>query len=159
MVKTIPKTLIFTLLHLIVTITLYYNLQLEKTKFSAYKSKQSGIYEVLKDKYDRAEKRLERATAQNETKLKEIKDEYEQTIIDVSSSYDDRLLDLEERLAYYDSLPSNGEGSSACRDIISRTARLDRSLEEGRHLVIQLRERLTLREEQLTIIGQQLRIE
>lgn len=47
-------------------------------------------------------------------------------------------------------------GSVECAGLASHTAELDRSLEEGRSLVLELRDTLELRDEQLVQVGDQL---
>lgn len=70
------------------------------------------------------------------------------------SVYEQRLLQSSRRSEVY---RDQAEASIAsCRSLASHAAELDRTLEEGRHLVGELRQTVGLRDNQLTLLGEQI---
>ena len=83
--------------------------------------------------------------------LAEAKATHAVALANIKHDYADRLRTSEQRAAIYKREAESG--SSQCRDLASHTAELDRSLEEGRSLVRELRETLRLRDDSLTAVG------
>ena len=81
-----------------------------------------------------------------ETRLK-----YENSINQLKSSYADELLKSEQRAELYKRLSQSDQAKQ--RDLAIHTARLDRSLTEGRELVKQLTETIRVRDQQLRALG------
>lgn len=72
----------------------------------------------------------------------------------LNAKYVARLLDSEKRAGIYQRLSEAGPAEQA--RLASHAAKLDRSLEEGRHLVEELRTTVEQCERQLTLLGEQL---
>lgn len=81
-----------------------------------------------------------------ETRLK-----YENSINQLKSSYADELLKSQQRAELYQRLAQSDQAKQ--RDLAIHTARLDRSLTEGRELVKQLTETIRTRDKQLRALG------
>lgn len=89
--------------------------------------------------------------------LSDVRTEYESTINSISSTYNDRLQQSEERANIYQRKAQ--AGTSECRAIADHTARLDRSITEGRELVKQLTATIRLRDSQLELVGSHIQSE
>lgn len=77
--------------------------------------------------------------------------EYDKNLYIINDDFNNRLLKQTERANYYrQQAKDSGCGQSNLAD---HTARLDTSLEEGRHLVRQLSETIRLRESELKLLG------
>lgn len=85
-------------------------------------------------------------------KLNDLKDTYEKDISFVTDDYSNRLLQSETRVSLY--RKQVRESCNGSEDLANHTAKLDRSLEQGRALVKELRSTLILREDQLRTMGQ-----
>lgn len=84
--------------------------------------------------------------------LSSIRKQHEDTINALNSGYSDRMRNMQKRIQEYARIT---EGSSAkCRDLADHTAQLDRTLEEGRHLVGELRAGIEFRDNQLKKVGE-----
>lgn len=70
------------------------------------------------------------------------------------AEFERRLHSSSERAAFYERQASSG--AAQCRDLAGHAAELDRTLEEGRGLVSDLRRTLRLRDEQLRQLGRQI---
>lgn len=86
--------------------------------------------------------------------LAEQKTAHEVELAHVKSDYDSRLLQSEKRAGVYKRMSE--AGSTECGNLASHTAELDRSLEQGRSLVRELRETLRFRDEQLKTVSAKL---
>lgn len=84
----------------------------------------------------------------------ELRIAYEADVLSQRTAYEQRLSQAARRAEVYRSQAAAGSASSG--DLAAHAARLDRSLEEGRGLVRELRSALGLREDQLRLLGQQL---
>lgn len=83
--------------------------------------------------------------------LKSIRKQHEDTISALNSDHSDRMRNMQKRIQEYARIT---EGSSVeCRNLANHTAQLDRTLEEGRHLVGELRAGIEFRDNQLRTIG------
>ena len=119
-----------------------------------YKESQAQEIAILKKEIAAKERQNTELTQQHAIDILKASQLHEKAITAANTEHIGRMRKLEERAAYYKHL-SESAGAS-CDDLRSITTRLDRRIEEGRLLVIELRERLVLRDEQLRIIGQQL---
>lgn len=86
--------------------------------------------------------------------LVETRRHYEVALAHQRSTYEQRLLQSENRAQVYQRQAE--AGAASCRDLASHAARLDRALEEGRGLVRELGESLGFRDQQLRMLGQRL---
>ena len=84
---------------------------------------------------------------------------YKNNLYTLSSEYNDRLHESEQRANYYKSLSAqvNPKGCSTT-NLANHTAKLDRQLTEGINLVRQLTELIKLRDEQLRKCGTQINL-
>lgn len=88
------------------------------------------------------------------TELKTYETQYKISLAAAAADYTVRLQQHETRAGVYRKL---SEGSTAERDrLASHAAELDRSLEEGRSVVRELRETVGLRDSQLRELGKQI---
>lgn len=79
------------------------------------------------------------------------KEEYEANISNLKSLHADELLKSQQRAEAYKRTALSGEAQ--CRSLAEYTAKLDRTLTEGRELVKELRDTLKLRDKQLVEVG------
>lgn len=86
--------------------------------------------------------------------LRNAEKKYEEVLRTVKRDYDNRLLQSKARSSVYERQAS--AGTFECRSLGSHTTELDRTLEEGRYLVEELRATLELRENQLIQLGNQI---
>jgi len=120
-----------------------------------------------KDKADRDEAtaQLKSAYAQKERTnaeesnraalaLQKASDDHQAELAALKRDYAQRLLDSQARAAIYQRQAASSPAE--CQRLASHTAELDRSLEEGRSLVRELRTALELRDQQLVQVGNQL---
>lgn len=88
------------------------------------------------------------------TELKTYEAQYKISLASATADYNRRLQQHQTRAGIYREL---AEGSTAERDgLASHAAELDRSLEEGRSVVRELRETVGLRDNQLRELGKQI---
>ena len=117
--------------------------------FSSYRltqiEEQRKLLQVAAD----LEKEHAVATDRNSTQLTNIRSTYESTINSINNEYNDRMLNLQKRTEHYRSLSQTN--STGCTELADHRDRLDRLIEEGRYLVIELREELTVRNKQLKV--------
>lgn len=151
MIKALTVSVIMLLLLLLFVLNGKHNIE---TEFNKYKKEQLEYALQLNDKIRTLEQANLDMSIKNQEELSKVRSEYE-TILSVNERDNDkRLRTMGQRLTYYEQLAATS--TAECRGIIERTARLDRSLEEGRQLVIRLRAELVLRDGQLTVVGKQL---
>lgn len=96
-------------------------------------------------------------TQLNQERLLDAEKKYAKAISDQRISFDKRLRESKDRGEAYKHWLKNGTASTEY--LASHAARLDRTLTEGRELVIEFRETLKLREEQLRLLGSQIKID
>lgn len=84
-----------------------------------------------------------------------VKKDYEAKLRNINDEYSVRLSESEQRAKVYKRMSEQGKCQSP--DLSDYTAKLDRSLTEGRQVVKLLRETLELRDNQLRQIGEQLK--
>lgn len=103
------------------------------------------------------EEQLNEYRQKTDSLSKEIYDtrtQYDERIATIKSNYTNRLLDSEQRASVYKRMSEAGRCTS--NDLSAYTAKLDRSLTEGRELVRELRELIKLRDQQLNQLGKEL---
>lgn len=95
--------------------------------------------------------RLEDAVKSTESELIKLKESHAKTIDSINRNYADRLRAADARSNRYKQM---SRGTEAERNYLAKHAtELDRTIEEGRHLVRELRETLGLREDELRRLG------
>lgn len=103
------------------------------------------------------EEQLSEYRQKTDSLSKEIYDtrtQYDDRIATIKSDYTNRLLNSEQRASVYKRMSEAGKCTSD--DLSAYTAKLDRSLTEGRELVRELRELIKLRDQQLNQLGKEL---
>lgn len=103
------------------------------------------------------EEQLSEYRQKTDSLSKEIYDtrtQYDDRIATIKSDYANRLLNSEQRASVYKRMSEAGRCTSD--DLSAYTAKLDRSLTEGRELVRELRELIKLRDQQLIQLGKEL---
>lgn len=86
--------------------------------------------------------------------LAQVREAHGVALLAQRSGYEQRLLQSSRRAQVY---REQAEGSTtSCRDLAGHAAQLDRTLEEGRSLVAELRGTLGLRDQQVTLLGKQI---
>lgn len=103
------------------------------------------------------EEQLNEYRQKTDSLSKEIYDtrtQYDNHIATIKSDYTNRLLSSEQRASVYKRMSEAGKCTSD--DLSAYTAKLDRSLTEGRELVRELRELIKLRDQQLNQLGKEL---
>ena len=103
------------------------------------------------------EEQLNEYRQKTDSLSKEIYDtrtQYDSRIATIKSDYTNRLLNSEQRASVYKRMSEAGRCTSD--DLSAYTAKLDRSLTEGRELVRELRELIKLRDQQLNQLGKEL---
>lgn len=109
----------------------------------------------LKQEYSTYEE-IHRETIRGITQeLQDYKNKYQDELALIESEYADRVLSSEERANVYKR--QSEAGAIERRNLADHAARLDRSLEEGRRLVRELRSTLRQREQELGILGSQIK--
>ena len=105
--------------------------------------------------------KLASQSEQHRKEQREIADEiaatqllHERSLAELRATYDGRVRNSEARAELY---RRQAQGGSTERDhLANHAAQLDRTLEEGRLLVAELRETLGLRDKSLILLGQQI---
>lgn len=87
--------------------------------------------------------------------VERLRKEHAAVVADQRAEYERRLSVSDRRAEVYRTQAA--AGASAARDLADHAARLDRSLEEGLALVRELAAALGLREDQLRVLGEQVR--
>ena len=126
----------------------------ERNYVLKYKEEQFLAAEALRSRVSELVAENATITYQTTQDLVDLRTEHENTLNNLLTEYSGRLRNLEKRADRYRRLSETD--TDECRDLGDITTRLDRSLEEGRFLVVELRERVVLREGQIGIIGKQL---
>lgn len=128
-----------------------------QTKWDLEKAQTKLVIKNLQDKIEEATKEHETASKEVATHLRTEKEVYEKALSTGRSVTDGRLRESEKRADLYKRL---SEGSTAERDRLrDHTAKLDRSLEEGRGVVGELKATVELRDKQLILLGQQMKLD
>lgn len=133
---------------------LFVLLDREKDAFEAYKQAENEKILRLTLDADKLTAANALAAQKYSTDLADLEKTYEDTLSRINLEHSGRLRNLEARSDRYRRMSQNS--SSECRNLGDITAKLDTALEKGRQLVVELRERVILREQQIEIIGKQL---
>lgn len=123
-------------------------------KWDAEKKLYDTAIAGLKDHYGMLEAANRTKTEELTHDLAEAQKNHDVAIANAQSDFDKRLLKSQARADYYKRVSEGG--SLECRNLASHAAELDRSLEEGRLVVRELRETLGLRDKQLIALGDKL---
>uniref|UniRef100_A0AAU6VZ74 Rz/Rzl spanin protein n=1 Tax=Pseudomonas phage Arace01 TaxID=3138526 RepID=A0AAU6VZ74_9VIRU len=122
--------------------------QLDKIALDAEVSK-------LKDEVKEKEAQNQIATTKVADELAASESRHVQALADLAADYSQRLLKSEGRAGLY---KRQSQGSAAERDYLaSHAAELDRSLEQGRSLVRELRETVGQRDSTIRLLSEQIR--
>jgi len=118
------------------------------------KAAQRAAHDALVAEYEKRETAHKAENARITHELAEVQKAHEVALAEQRSAYQHRLLLSSERAAVYQRQAE--AGAAECRDLAGHAARLDRALEEGRHLVRELRGTLGLRDRQVIELGKQI---
>lgn len=121
-------------------------------RWEALQSEARAKEEKRRDKLA-AEHRVE--TQEIEQRLVAAREEYDAALRRLDAAYAGRLRQSDTRAGLYERAAT--AGADQCRDLAGHAARLDRSLEEGRDLVAKLASLAGQREQQLRLLGEQIR--
>lgn len=127
----------------------------ERNYVLKYKEEQFLAAEALRSRVNELVAENAAITYKTTQDLVDLRTEHENTLNNLLTEHSGRLRNLEKRADHYRRLSETD--TTECRDLGDITTRLDRSLEEGRFLVVELRDKLKLRESQLRVIGNQLK--
>lgn len=108
----------------------------------------------LREEYRTYEDEYREEIQKLKNSLQDSQDSFNAELSNIRAEYSDRLLDSENRAYVYKRMSE--AGASERRDLADHAARLDRSLEEGRALVQELRTTLRQREVELITLGSQI---
>jgi len=123
-----------------------------QAQFNEYKLEMSKKILEEKVRYDSLLSQHQAREAIYVSNLKLAKEEYEETINSLNDDLSNRLQQSEERASIYKRQAESD--TNGLRDLADHAAKLDKSLEQGRSLVKELRETVKLREEQLRILNE-----
>ena len=120
-------------------------------KWDAEKKLYDTAIAGLKDHYGMLEAANRTKTEELTHDLAEAQKNHDVAIANAQSDFDKRLLKSQARADYYKRMSEGG--SLECRNLASHAAELDRSLEEGRLVVRELRETLGQRDREIMLLG------
>lgn len=124
-------------------------------QWDAQKIKDLQATNSLRDEYDRRVTHYQQTVASVESELRNVQAQHQVELSRLTAEYSDRLLKSEGRAGVYQ---RQAQGTAADRErLASHAAKLDRTLEEGRRLVAELRATIGLRDEQLKSLAAQIR--
>ena len=124
-------------------------------QWDAQKVKDLQAANKLRDEYRLRESKYQQTITTVESELRNAQTQHQSELSRLTAEYTGRLLKSEGRVGVYQ---RQAQGSAADRErLASHAAQLDRSLEEGRQLVAELRATVGLREEQLKSLAAQIR--
>lgn len=119
------------------------------------KAGRDAVTSVLKERNKHLETESVRLSEENTERLKANEKAYQDALATARTEYDKRLRLSEGRAGIY---RQQAEGSASERErLASHAAELDRTLEQGRSLVRELRETLGLRDSQIEALSNQIR--
>ena len=124
--------------------------------FSDYKIDQQLMFDKLEEQYREQEKKYFKETENLVVQVAETKETYTQQLIDLERVYSGRLRESEKRASLYKQMSANSKCSTV--NLADYTARLDRTVVEGRKLVKELTELVKLRDSQLRQCGEQIKL-
>lgn len=117
----------------------------------------NAIIESLQNENHKKELKYTAQVSDLKNEIETIKTSYNNSINSVNEQSATRLLESERRAEYYRQQASSC--STLSRNAGDYTARLDRQLTEGINLVRELSELIKHRDEQLKIVGEQLKLD
>ncbi len=126
-----------------------------QAKWDKQKKSDADAIQALKDEYDAKEESHRNENREITHELAEAQKSHEVALAEQRAEYDRRLQLSSERAAIYQRKAEGG--AVECRSLASYATQLDTTLEEGRSLVRELRQTLGLREQQLTLLGNQIK--
>ena len=159
-----PKFLMYVGLGIILLAVIYkfymfsYNQGFETCdkEFRAYKQTQFLLVQNLENKYREQEKNYQSKTQDLVQQITESKEEYNRKLLDLERSYAYRLQQSEHRASLYSQMSTGSNNSKV--SLANYTAKLDRTIVEGRQLVTELKAIIELRDNQLRQCGEQLKL-
>lgn len=123
-------------------------------KWDADKRARDAATQKLKDEYAQKEQDHAHDSQKAADALDTATKQYAGDVFTLRADFASRLHDSTTRAGIYQRQAQGGVAE--CASLASHTAELDRSLEEGRSLVRELRDTLELRDQQLVQVGNQL---
>ena len=123
-----------------------YFLQMEK--------KWQAEIDVLQLEKESAEQEYKTTIGELNDRITDAEAAHKQVIAGLARDYADRMRKSENRAKTYYDMSQAGAAESAA--LAAHAAKLDRTVEEGRHLVAELRETLGQRDKELTQLGEAL---
>lgn len=125
-------------------------------KFIAYKQTQLETVQKLENDYREQEKKYQSETQDLVQQISKSKENYHMQLLAVERSYANKLQQSESRANLYSQMSRD---SDSTREYLAHyTAKLDRTIVEGRQLVTELKAIIELRDEQLKQCGEQLKL-
>lgn len=125
-------------------------------KFISYKQTQIIKTLELENKYREQEKVYTEKTQSLVQQISESQESFTEQLNAIEQSYSNKLLESERRANLYKQMSSSSNNSSI--SLADYTARLDRTIVQGRQLVKELRATIELRDRQLKQCGEQLKL-
>lgn len=125
-------------------------------QFLEYKNAQAVKTLELQNEYDRQKEKYQAQTEDLVAQIGKNQESYNKKLIAIESDYSGKLLQSESRASLYKQLSRTSKCSN--NDLADYSARLDKTVTEGRQLVAQLRELIELRDSQLRELGKQLQL-
>lgn len=125
-----------------------------QTEWNREKSTRAKALQLQKDLNTALEMANRAETERLTHALAEQNTQHQVELANAKSDFDKRLLQSQNRADVYKRMSE--AGGTECRDLASHAAELDRSLEQGRSLVRELRETLRFRDEQLRSVSAKL---
>ena len=125
-----------------------------KQQWAAEQKANTAKANELKVNYEEQLNEYRQKTDSLSKEIYDTRTQYDNRIATIKSDYTNRLLNSEQRASVYKRMSEAGRCTSD--DLSAYTAKLDRSLTEGRELVRELRELIKLRDQQLNQLGKEL---
>ena len=125
-----------------------------QAKWNQDKSKTEGVVDGLRKALEAAQDNHRKREKELVDELQKSKADYANSITALRNDFKQRLRGVEARSEIYKRRAENG--SDQCRNLADHTAKLDRAVEEGRHLVRELGETLRQRDRELEFVGRKL---
>lgn len=108
----------------------------------------------LKQEYQAYEFEYKKTIEDLVIQLQNSQDSFDSELVRIRDDYSNRLLNIEQRASIYKR--QSEAGATERRSLADHAARLDRSLEEGRHLVQELGATLRQREREISVLSEQI---
>lgn len=126
-----------------------------QAKWDTQKQADKIAYDKLKGEYDVLNRQHSYEVGVLTSRLQTAESNHASELARISSDYDSRMLRSEQRASIYKRQAE--AGTTECRSLASHATELDRSLEQGRRLVEELRATVRLRDSQLVELGNQIK--